>query len=61
MKCVQLRLWRAVSRRKNSLTIGAELDSTGQGRFVVACRGASLPRKKDAHFITANSQYALAA
>ncbi len=28
---------------------GADLESTGQGRPVVACRGASWPRKKDAH------------
>ena len=34
---------------ERSLTIGAELDSTGQNQLVVARRGASLPRKKDAH------------
>ena len=34
----------------SSLTIGADPVSTGQGRLVVARRGASLPRKKDAHY-----------
>ncbi len=33
-----------------SLTFGGRSVSTGQGSPVVACRGASLPRKKDAHY-----------
>ena len=52
---------RADMAQFRSLKIGAELASTGQGMPSVARRGASLPRKKDAQFITATPQFALAA